>query len=344
VRAAVALAVALAGVALVPLAGRDYYATLMLPFFGYGIALLGLNLLFGYTGLLSFGHALFVAVGAYTAAYLTGVFGVRHFEFILVAAGAAAALIALPTGLLAVRYVKIYFGMLTLAFGMLFYSFLLKFYHLTGGDEGMRVLRPALLGQPLTGWDTVPFLIGPYYYYCLGLLVLAALAMWRIVRSPFGLCLRAIRENPDKAESLGLSVRRYRFYAFLIAAVFGGVGGVLLAVPTGLADPLLAYWTHSGNLVFMLLLGGFASFLGPLLGAFVFIFLQDQVMSFTSYWRFVFGAILAVVVIFFPRGLMGILGGGLRPPSDGAAGLTARLRLPPPRQDRAGEAGARTAQ
>jgi hypothetical protein len=94
----------------------------------------------------------------------------------------------------------------------------------------------------------------------------------------------------------------------------------------------------------MLLLGGFASFLGPLLGAFVFIFLQDQVMSFTTYWRFVFGAILAVVVIFFPRGLMGILGGGLRPPSDGAAGLTARLRLPPRRQDRAGEAGARTAQ
>src|SRR5262245_16322485 len=304
---AVALILALAGVVLVPLAGRDYYATLMLPFFGYGIALLGLNLLFGYTGLLSFGHALFVAVGAYTAAYLTSSFGIRHFELILLAAAAAAALVAVPTGLLAVRYVKIYFGMLTLAFGMLFYSFLLKFYHLTGGDEGMRVLRPALLGQPLAGLDTVPFLTGPYYYYCLGLLVLAVLAMWRIVHSPFGLCLRAIRENADKAESLGLSVQRFRFYAFLIAGVFGGVGGVLLAVPTGLADPLLAYWTHSGNLVFMLLLGGFASFLGPLLGAFVFIFLQDQVMSFTSYWRFVFGAILAVVVIFFPQGLMGLL-------------------------------------
>jgi branched-chain amino acid transport system permease protein len=305
--APVALVLALIGIALVPLAGRDYYATLMLPFFGYGIALLGLNLLFGYTGLLSFGHALFVAVGAYTAAYLTGSFGIRHFELILLTAAGAAALVAVPTGLLAVRYVKIYFGMLTLAFGMLFYSFLLKFYHLTGGDEGMRVLRPILMGQPLATWDTVPFLIGPYYYYCLGLLVVAALAMWRIVRSPFGLCLRAIRENADKAESLGLSVQRYRLYAFVIAGVFGGVGGVLLAVPTGLADPLLAYWTHSGNLVFMLLLGGFASFLGPLLGAFVFIFLQDQVMSFTPYWRFVFGAILAVVVIFFPRGLMGLV-------------------------------------
>jgi branched-chain amino acid transport system permease protein len=206
-----ALTLAVVGVALVPLTGRDYYATLMLPFFGYGIALLGLNLLFGYTGLLSFGHALFVAVGAYTAAYLTGVVGVRHFEFVLLAAAGAAALVAVPTGLVAVRYVKIYFGMLTLAFGMLFYSFLFKFYHLTGGDEGMRVLRPALLGQPLAGLDTVPFLVGPYYYYCLALLVLAALVMWRIVSSPFGLCLRAIRENPAKAEALGRSARRYRF-------------------------------------------------------------------------------------------------------------------------------------
>ena len=300
------LALAVVGVALVPLAGQDYYATLMLPFFGYGIALLGLNLLFGYTGLLSFGHALFVAVGAYTAAYLTGVFGVRQFELVLLAAAGAAALVAVPTGLVAVRYVKIYFGMLTLAFGMLFYSFLFKFYHLTGGDEGMRVLRPVLLGQPLAGMDTVPFLVGPYYYYCLGLLILAALVMWRIVSSPFGLCLRVIRENPAKAEALGLSARRYRFYAFVIAAVFGGVGGVLLAVPTGLADPLLAYWTHSGNLVFMLLLGGFANFFGPILGALVFIFLQDQVMSLTQYWRFVFGAILALVVIFFPHGLMGL--------------------------------------
>ena len=89
--------------------------------------------------------------------------------------------------------------------------------------------------------------------------------------------------------------------------MFGAVGGALLAVPTGLADPLLAYWTHSGNLVFMLLLGGFDHFLGPLVGALVFILLQDTVMSLTAYWRFVFGAILAVVVIFFPRGLLGLL-------------------------------------
>ncbi len=304
-----ALLLALAGVAAVPLLGREYYTTLMLPFFGYGLALLGLNLLFGYAGLLSFGHALFVAVGAYTAAYLTAA-GVRAFEAILGVAGLAAAAVAVPAGLLCVRYVKIYFGMLTLAFGMLFYSFLLKFYALTGGDEGLRVLRPTLLGLGFPDLDTVAFLTGPFYYYALGLLVAGTLVMWRIVRSPFGLCLQAVRENAGKAECLGVSPRRFRFRAFVIAAVFGAAGGAVLAVPTGLADPLLAYWTHSGNLVFMLLLGGFGHFLGPLLGALVFILLQDQVMSLTAYWRFVFGAILAVVVIFFPGGLMGLLASG----------------------------------
>jgi branched-chain amino acid transport system permease protein len=301
------LGLAAAALLVAPVLARPYHVTLLLPAFGYGIALLGLNLMFGYTGLLSFGHALFVALGAYTAAVLTTHAGVLHFEVILLAAAGLAAAVALPVGLVCVRYVKIYFGMLTLAFGMLFYSFLYKFYTLTGGDEGIRVLRPRLAGQAFAQLGKVEFLIGPFYYYALGLLALAAGVMFAIVHSPFGLCLRGIRENPDKAEALGVSATRYRLGAFVIAAVFGAVGGALLAVPTGLADPLLAYWTHSGNLVFMLLLGGFDSFLGPILGAVVFIFLQDQVMSVTQYWRFVFGAILAVVVIFFPRGLMAFL-------------------------------------
>jgi branched-chain amino acid transport system permease protein len=248
-----------------------------------------------------------VALGAYTTATLTTRFGIVDLEIILLVAVVAGTAVGVPVGLLCVRYVRIYFGMLTLAFGMLFYSFLIKFYRLTGGDEGMRVLRPRLLGQAFPSLDKVPFLVGPYYYYALALLAVAVLVMWRVVHSPFGLSLRAVRENPDKAAYLGVDVRGVRFRAFLIASAFGAAGGAILAVPTGLADPLLAYWTHSGNLVFMLVLGGFANFFGPLLGAFVFIFLQDQVMSLTQYWRFVFGAILAIVVIFFPRGLMGLL-------------------------------------
>ena len=300
----VVLALAVAALLVLPLLLSPYRLLLMLPFMAYGVILLGLNLLFGYTGLVSFGHALFVGIGAYTGAFLTHA-GIRSLEVIVLAAAILGAVAAALVGLLCVRYVKIYFGMLTLAFGMLFYTFLLKFYRLTGGDEGMQVLRPLLLGLNLDAMPKTTYLVGPYYYYCLGVLVVAAAVMWRIVHSPFGLCLRTIRDNPVKAEALGVSVTRYRWYAFVISGVFAAVGGALLGPPTGNVDPTLAYWTHSGSLVFMALLGGFASFFGPVLGAFVFIFLQDAVMSVVPYWRLVFGAILAIIVIFAPGGLMG---------------------------------------
>ena len=190
---------------------------------------------------------------------------------------------------------------------MLFYTFLLKFYRLTGGDEGMRVLRPSLLGQSLDAMPKTEYLAGPYYYYSLAVLALATLVMWRIVHSPFGLCLRTTRDNPAKAEALGLGVTRYRWWAFVISGVYAAVGGALLGPPTGNVDPTLAYWTQSGNIVFMTLLGGFASFFGPLVGAFVFIYLQDFVMSVVPFWRLVFGALLAVVVIAAPGGLMGLV-------------------------------------
>jgi branched-chain amino acid transport system permease protein len=294
-------------IATLPAAAPTYHVTLMLPFMAYGVVLLGMNLLFGYTGLVSFGHALFVGVGAYTAAVLTTHFHVRHMELILPAAALAAAIVAAPVGALCVRYVKIYFGMLTLAFGMVFHTFLLKFYRLTGGDEGMRMLRPYLLGSEWEGFSKTAYLVGPYYYFSLAVLALATLLMWRIVGSPFGLCLRTIRDNPIKAESLGVSVPRYRWYAFMISAAYAGIGGALLAPPTGNVDPTLAYWTHSGNLVFMILLGGFGHFWGPVLGAFAFIYLQDLVMSVVPYWRLVFGALLAIMVIAAPGGLMGLL-------------------------------------
>lgn len=306
-RTPAALAVVLAAALAAPLALPPYQVTLMLPFMAYGVVVLGLNLLFGYTGLVSFGHALFIGVGAYAAAVFTTGLGIRRMEVILLAAAVAGALVAAPVGALCVRYVKIYFGMLTLAFGMVFYTFLLKFYTLTGGDEGMRMLRPSLLGSEWAGWSKTAFLVGPYYYFSLAVLIVATAVMWRIVRSPFGLCLRVIRDNPLKAESLGVSVPRYRWCAFVISAVYAAVGGALLATPTGNVDPTLAYWTHSGTIVFMVLLGGFASFFGPLVGAFVFIFLQDAVMSVVPYWRLVFGAILALLVIFAPGGLMGLL-------------------------------------
>ena len=289
-----------------PQFAQPYYVTLVLPAFAYAIALLGFNLLFGYTGLLSFGHALFVAVGAYGAAVLSSKLGVKSFELILLLSGLAGVVAALPVALLSVRYVRIFFGILTLAFGMLFHSFLFKFYDLTGGDTGIRVLRPSLLGNGYADLDKTAFLIGPFYYYCLALLVVLGIVMWRVVHSPFGLHLAAIRENPRKAEYLGVRVRLFRLIAFLISAFYCAVGGVILAINTGQADPELAYWTHSGELVFMTVLGGFANFFGPLIGAFTFIFLKSELMGGTQYWRFWLGVILIAIVVLFPRGLVGI--------------------------------------
>src|SRR5258708_15178735 len=182
--------------------------------------------------------------------------------------------------------------MLTLAFGMLFHSFLFKFYSITGGDQGMRVMRPLLLGM---GWrgGKIDFLSGLFYYYALVLFAMLGMEMWRITQSRFGLHLRAIRENAGKAAYVGVQIFRMRLAAFVISAVYGGIGGTILAVTTGLADPELAYWTHSGNLVFMAVLGGSGPFAGPAIGALVFVILQDFVMSITQYWRFVTGSVLA---------------------------------------------------
>lgn len=290
--------------ALLPQVLSRYYVILMLPFFAYGIALLGLNLLFSYTGLISFGHALFIGVGAYSTAFLMRDGGLEYIEPLILLSVLGAVVVAIPVAMLTVRYVGIYFGLLTLAFGMLCYSFLLKFYSISGGDQGIRVGKPHLLGFIKT--SGIDYLTGPFYYYCLGLLVIMTFVMWRIVRSPFGLTLRAVRDNSVKAESLGMGVYRYRFYSFLISAIYGSVAGVILAVSVGQVDPGMVYWTSSSNLVLMTVLGGFTNFLGPIVGAGAFILLQDQVMSVWEYWRLVFGAILAVIVIFAPSGLMGV--------------------------------------
>jgi branched-chain amino acid transport system permease protein len=296
-----------AAMAAAPLVVSQYYMTLLVPFFAYSVILLGFNLLFGYGGLLSFGHALFVAIGAYSAAAIASKVGIVSFEAMLVAAIAAALVISTPIALLASRFTGIFFGMLTLSFGMLFHSFLNKFYYVTGGDSGMRVPRPSLFGMELAQFDKTAFLGGPFYYYCLVLVLFLTWVMWRIVHSPYGMHLMASRDNAVKALYLGVKVRSVRAVAFIISAVYAAIGGVILGVNTGLADPELAYWTHSGHLVFMAVLGGYQEFLGPVLGALVFIALQDELSSLTQYWRFFLGLVLAVMVIALPGGILGAI-------------------------------------
>lgn len=291
--------------ALLPLFAQPFYISLMIPFFAYAIALLGFNLLFGYSGLLSFGHAMFIGIGAYGAAIVSGVLGIKSFEIALLAVIVGSAIVAVPIGMLCVRYTGIFFGMLTLAFGMLFHSFLFKFYYVTGGDSGMRIPRMDILGLEFSQYNKIGFLAGPFYYYCLALLIIAGFIMWRIVHSPFGLHLKALRDNPRKAEYLGVRVRQFRLAAFVISAAFGAAGGAILGFRIGLADPELVYWTHSGQLVFMTVLGGFSNFFGPIVGALAYTLLQDQLQSLTQYWRFVLGAVLAIIVIGFPGGIAG---------------------------------------
>lgn len=296
----------IAGMAALPTFVSTYTVLLVVPIIGYGVALLGFNLLFGYTGMLSFGHALFLAIGGYTVAAMTSRLGMLNFEMILVVAVALSVLIAIPVGALCVRYSGIFFAFLTLAFSMLFYSFLFKFYYITGGNQGMSVSRPLLLGREFDVGQTA-FLTGPFYYYALVVFAVLGIVMWRIVESPFGLHMRAVRENPDKAAYVGVNVYRVRFAAFIISAIYGAIGGAVLSTTVGLASPELAIWTHSGKLVFMTVLGGSGFLAGPVIGAFIFAFLQNSVMTVTGYWRFLMGAILVILVLFAPGGITGIV-------------------------------------
>src|SRR3984893_15586530 len=203
-------------IAAFPYVTGPHYTILMFSAMGFAIALTGLNLLLGFTGLLSFGHAMFLAIGAYTAAYLTSA-KIMILEVTLLSAAAVAVVVAVPIGLLCIRYVKIYFSMLTLAFSMLLYSFLFKFYHLTGGDEGIRIKVPTLTVWDLSGLDTLSVLTGPLYYYVFVLLVLLTALMRCLTGSSLGLQLRAIREKQQKAEYLGVNVKRYRLPPLLLS-------------------------------------------------------------------------------------------------------------------------------
>jgi branched-chain amino acid transport system permease protein len=291
-----------------PFALGPYYSTLVIPILAYAIALLGLNLLFGYGGLLSFGHAMFVAIGAYASAVLSTRYGILSFELHLLVAIVVSSAVAAIIGLLCLRYSTIFFSMLTLAFSMIFHSFLFKFYLLTGGESGISVVKPNLLGISYSKISKTAFLIGPFYWYILGLFTLALAVMARIVRSPFGLSLQAARDNAVKTAFLGVDVFKIRYVAFVISAAYCAIGGAVLAVSIGAADPELAYWTQSGNMIFITVLGGLGRLFGPIIGSISFTLLQDRLMANTQFWRAALGVSLMLIIIFAPQGLIGLAG------------------------------------
>lgn len=268
------------------------------------IGALGFNLLLGYTGLLSFGHSAFFGGGAYTVAFLVKYFKIASMELFLAGSALSSALISLLFGYVCVRYTRIFFGILTLALSQVLWSLAFKFYWVTGGTDGLRVPTPTLLGVAPSA-DVMDFLAFRYYYYVLAAFAAATLLMWLIVHSPFGKALQAIRDNEVRAEFIGIRIRRYRLIAFVISGIFTGVAGALWAPLNGLASPDILVWTFSGEIVFMTVLGGFRTFVGPIIGAIVFTYLKTYAVGFTVYWQFLLGTVLVVLVLALPTGIMG---------------------------------------
>jgi branched-chain amino acid transport system permease protein len=208
-------------------------------------------------------------------------------------------------GFVCVRHTKIFFSILTLSLAMLLFALLFKLYHITGGSDGLRVPLPTLFGMSFKGIRRPEFLSGTYYYFLLGMFSVSFLLMKGIVSSPFGKALQAIRDNEVRAELIGIRVRRYRLYAFIISGMFVGLGGALWTFVNGHVTADLSHWVFSGEIVYMTLLGGFGIFEGPIIGAMIFTYLKLYAMGNTQYWMFVIGATLIVLVLLLPNGVAG---------------------------------------
>jgi branched-chain amino acid transport system permease protein len=288
-----------------PWIATQYQAMLL----GYGlvmaIAALGFNLLLGYTGLLSFGHAAFFGVGAYGVALMVKYLKVGSMELFLLGAIGASALIAALFGVVCVRYTRIFFGILTLALSQVLWSLAFKFFWVTGGTDGLRVPTPTLLGVVAGKGDKIDFIAHYYYYYILATFFVCVGLMWVIVNSPFGKALQSIRDNETRAEFVGVQVRRHRWVAFLVSGVFTGVAGALWVPLNGLITPENLHWTFSGKIVFMTVLGGFRAFTGPIIGAVLYTYLEAYAVGNTVYWQFVLGTVLVVLVLSLPTGVVG---------------------------------------
>jgi len=278
----------------------------------FAIAALGFNLLLGYTGLLSFGHSAYFGMGAYVVALLVKYAGTLSMEVFVVAGVLGAAAVAALFGIVCVRYTRIFFGILTLALSQVLWSLALKLFWVTGGSDGLRVPTPTLLGGVFstaqTSGDKIAFLAHRYYYYVLVLFLVATAVMWVIVHSPFGKALQAIRDNETRAEFVGVQVRTYRWIAFVISGAFTGLAGALWVPLNGLTTPDILYWPFSGRIVFFTVLGGFHTFVGPIIGAIAYNYLETYAVGFTVYWQLVLGVVLVVLVLAMPAGLVGIWG------------------------------------
>jgi branched-chain amino acid transport system permease protein len=270
-----------------------------------GLAAMSLNFLLGFTGVLSFGHAAWFGLGAYGCGLILKYVALSTPLGVL-AGTLLGGLMGGLLGALIVRRRGVYFAMVTIAFGQVFYYIAFQWSSLTGGDDG---LRP-FYRQPLhLGFATVDILNNTtsFYYFVLVCFALAVAAMAFILRSPFGRTMVAIRENERRARFLGIPIELHIWIAFTLSCFFVAYAGTLYALVNNFADPRGLHYSQSGDFVMMAVMGGMRSFWGPLLGAVVFVVLQDYVSSITINWQIYIGIMFVVVVLFFPRGILGAI-------------------------------------
>ena len=285
--------------AVAPLALPPFFLQLLTEIAIVGLFATAFNLLMGFGGMVSFGHAAYFALGAYAPALLVKRAGVPVL-LALPAAPVVAAAGALLFGYFIVRLCHTYFAMLSLAFGQIVFTVIFKWKALTGGDDGLLdVWPPPLLKSPAA-----------YYYFTLTVVGLSVLALRAIVDSPFGYALRSVRENPRRARFIGIDVRRHQLVAFVISGAFSGLAGGLFAFYNGSVFPDFAYFTKSFEPLVVALLGGVQSFFGPLAGALGFKVLEWLVSrQWPVYWPLFLGTIVILVIVLLPKGFVGLVEG-----------------------------------
>jgi len=291
----------------IPALGSRFYTFVATDVAIMALFAVSLNLLLGYGGLVSFGHAAYFGIGAYACGILMKYHAVP-FALALPAAGLIAGAFAAFFGFFCVRLTKIYFAMLTLAFAQIVWAICFKWNSVTGGEQGMPEIP-----YPDLGWAARLPGLGTYragdHFYMLTVALVAA-CLWllrRVVRSPFGRLLTTIRENPERAEFIGVNVRRHELIAFVIAGLFAGIAGGLFGIFNRGVFPDFAYWPKSSEVLIMTLLGGMGYFYGPAIGALVLLVLNQQITSYTQYWPFILGTLLIILLFAFPGGIVGAL-------------------------------------
>ena len=288
---------------LATLLGQLYYIDLLRRVMIFAIAAVSLNLILGYGGLVSFGHAAYLGVGGYSVGILA-FYGVYNGWLQWVVAILASALVALAIGAISVRTRGIYFIMITLAFTQMLYYLGISVEEY-GGDDGMRLKVKSQFSGLVDLGDPVAF-----YYLVLVLLLACIYLVDRLVNSRFGMVIRAAKSNEARTRAIGFSPYPYQLAAFVISGAMCGLAGALLANHTAYIAPAFMDWTRSGEIMFMVILGGMATAPGPALGAFALLVVEDLLAGWTQHWQVILGPLLILSVLFFKRGLAGLLPGG----------------------------------